>query len=194
MTRRALALSLVAFTSLAGLGCAAGGATRHLPLSAVPAEPMEEEFVPTGELQTRVGSSAFNAWRVVGPRINMTRRPDGSWAGTLVGRSYILKPGDGRLSAPGADLHFVRWGEEIVVMGNLGDLRIRLRFHPGPGLPAQGGKVCRFSGNLVDCRRDETRQSAGIRLTGEAAALDEPVMPQLGLALISIVYLSPVDR
>ncbi|ACL64189.1 conserved hypothetical protein [Anaeromyxobacter dehalogenans 2CP-1] len=175
------------------LSCA-GASTQPLSLSATPPGEPPEEYVPTGEIQTRGESTSFNAWRVVGPRVNMTRRPDGTWAGTLVGRNYILKPGaDGRLTAPGADLHFLRWGKELAVLGNLGDLKIRLRFRPGPGLPNPGGKVCRFNGNLIDCRVEEARAQPGVRLRGEAADLDQPVMPQLGLALIAITYLSPVD-
>lgn len=179
--------------ALLALSCA-GASTRPLALSPLPPGEAPDEYVPTGEIQTRGESTSFNAWRVVGPRVNMTRRPDGTWAGTLVGRNYILKPGDGSLTAPGADLHFLRWGKELAVLGNLGDLKIRLRFHPGPGLSTTGGKVCRFNGNLVDCRVAEARAQPGIRLSGEAANLDQPVMPQLGLALIAITYLSPVDR
>ncbi|GAO05603.1 hypothetical protein PSR1_04517 [Anaeromyxobacter sp. PSR-1] len=75
------------------------------------------------------------------------------------------------------------------MLGNLGDLKIRLRFQPGPGLPTPAGKICRFNGNLVDCRVEEARAQPGIRLSGEAANLDQPLMPQLGLALLSITYI-----
>lgn len=182
-----------AAAALLALSCAGMG-TKPLPLSPLPEGTIPVEYAPTGEVLTRGESTSFNAWQVVGPRVQMSRRADGSWAGTLVGRNYILKPGaDGSLTAPGADLHFVRWGEELAVLGNLGDLRVRVRFHPGPGVPTVRGKMCQFRGNLVDCREKESREMPGIRLHGDAANLDAPVMPQLGLALLSIMYIEGVS-
>ena len=58
---------------LLSLSCA-GGQTVRLPLSPVPPGAPDEEFEPTGEVQTRGESTAFNDWRVVGPRVNLTRR------------------------------------------------------------------------------------------------------------------------
>jgi hypothetical protein len=181
----------LAAAALLALSCARAS-TVPLSLSPVPPGQPDDDFQSTGEVTTKGESTAFNDWRVVGPRVNLTRRADGTWAGNLVGRNYILKPGPGSLSAPGADLHFLRWGKDIAVLGNLGELKIRIRIVPGEGLRVADGKVCRVGGAgsiLVDCTPEEARASPGIHLRGQAAQTQLPEMPQLALALIAITYI-----
>ena len=128
-------------SALLALSCA-GAQTVNLPLS-----------------PRRFSSS----WRPTKrPRVNLTRRADGTWAGNLLGKNYILTPGEGSLRGSGADLHFVRWDKEIAVLGTLSGIKIRIRIVPGEGLRSPDGKVCRAEGGgdlVVDCRPEEARAS-----------------------------------
>src|SRR5688572_18157055 len=44
----------------------------------------EAPFVPLGEVIYKGGGASFSETRVVGPRVNLSRRSDGSWGGTLM--------------------------------------------------------------------------------------------------------------
>jgi hypothetical protein len=167
------------------LGCAAGSETR-LPLAPTPTEPPPAAFAAKGEILIRELSAAFDDWRVVGPQVNMTRSDDGSWAGSLFGKSYVLKPGEGRLTGSGAELHFVRWGKEVVVRGYLQERTVNIRVAPGEGIPTPSGIACRYDGNLIDCDKKSASVRQGIEFRGQAARVADPPLPQFGLALISI--------
>jgi hypothetical protein len=181
MAGRALPLA----ASLA-LACAAGQAQLPLPLTPVPDEEPGAEFLATGEVLTRDRSASFDDWRVVGPQVNIVRRDDGTWAGTLLGQNLIARPGPGSLSGSGVNLHFVRWGGDIVVRGTLGTRSVNVRVRPGPGLQTPSGMFCRFQGNFIDCEKEPASVDPGAELRGQAARLDEPVMPQLGIALVAV--------
>ncbi len=181
--RTRLAVLLAALT---GLACAR---TVPLALSPVPASDPDAPFAAAGEVHTKFGSASFDGWHVVGPQVNLSRRPDGSWGGELLGHAYDLKPGEGSLLGSGVDLHFVRWGKELVFQGYVGARRVHIRVIPGPGIGGSGGCLCQLAGGLVDCRREAALQSRGIALAGEATHLDVPVLPQLGLALVATLML-----
>src|SRR5690606_33379765 len=56
------------------------------------------EFQATGEvLSTRGTSVAFNDDRILGPEINLTRRTDGSWAGTINDTLVDIRVKEGNL-------------------------------------------------------------------------------------------------
>lgn len=66
-------LSLVAGALLLG-GCAT-------------AQMYNGPFVPNGGIKGNIGSASYSAHAVRGPRINIARRSDGSWAGELKGQA-----------------------------------------------------------------------------------------------------------
>ena len=167
------------------LGCAAGSETL-LPLTPVPAEPPTDAFAAKGEILIRESSAAFDDWRVVGPQVNMTRGADGAWAGSLFGQSYVMKPGEGKLSGSGAELYFVRWGNELVVRGYLQGRTVNIRLAPGVGIPTPAGIACRYDGNLIDCEKKSSSVRQGIEFRGEAARVSSPPLPQFALALVAI--------
>lgn len=178
-------MTLRALPAIAALlGCAAGSETL-LPLTAVPAGEPPPEFVATGAIQAHDRSASFSDWRVVGPRVNMTRSDDGSWSGDIFGKSYVLKPGQGKVSGAGAELYFVRWGREVVVRGTLEGRTVNVRILPGEGIPTAAGIACRFDGNLIDCDRKSAAVRQGIEFRGQAARVAEPPFPQFGLALVA---------
>ena len=120
------------------LACAGAGSQVPIALSA-PATPAPAEYTPTGEVIVRGRGVTFSDWRVVGPTVNLALNAEGSWAGSILGQSVILKPGPGRLSGSGGDLHFVRWEQYVYVRGMLGGRKVEVRYKPGPGHPTRGG-------------------------------------------------------
>jgi len=48
-------------------------------------EALNTEYQPSGSIQLYGRGATFDAVRVRGPNVNMTKRTDGSWAGTLSG-------------------------------------------------------------------------------------------------------------
>jgi hypothetical protein len=182
MVRPAIPLAV-----LLTLACA-GSSQATYPLTPVPEQPAGESFVATGEVLTRDASAAFDDWRVVGPNVNLVRRPDGSWAGTLAGENLSVRPGPGSLVGSGAELYFVKWGNDLVVRGTLGVRTVAVRIALGPGLPTRGGIVCAWAQRSGDCTKEASTERQGIEFRGVAANLGAPTMPQLGLALVAIGY------
>jgi hypothetical protein len=185
MPARAISLPL-ALALLAS--CATGGATAVIPLSPVPADPPDPEFVSTGEVQLGERSAAFDDWRVVGPNVNMVRRPDGSWAGSIFRQDVSLSAGEGSLLGADASLHFVRWGGEVIVRGTIAGRKVQARLIPGEGVLTRAGILCRLDVNVVDCRTASHDFTHGVELRGRAARTSDPLMPQLGLALLAALY------
>jgi hypothetical protein len=165
------------------LACAGAGSQVPIPLSQPAGSPAPAEYVPTGEVIVRGRGATFSDWRVAGPTVNLTRAEDGSWSGSLLGRNVSLKPGPGRLTGPGGDLQFLRWGDYVYVRGNLSGREVDVRFKPGAGFAVRGGKVCEAAVATVDCAAS-VNASGGAELLGQAAAAEAP-MPQFGLALLA---------
>lgn len=189
-----LRLALPSLTALS-LACATASPEYRLELTPVPDAPPGEGFRATGEVLTHDSSAAFDDWRVVGPQVNLTRRPDGTWAGDIAQASVILVPSDGRLSGADADLHFLRRGNELMVRGRISGRTISILVQVGDGLPTSGGIACRYARqDLVDCDRQASSMGAGIELRGLAARTRDPVMPQFGLALIAVRGLSSITH
>ncbi len=164
------------------LACAAGSQI-PIPLTAPPAGAViPAAYVPTGEVVVNGRGATFDAWRIVGPQVNLTRDEDGSWRGSILGASVVLKPSPGKLFGSGADLSFYRWGDYVMVGGNIQGRNFEIRYLPGPGYPTKGGKICRATPLSLDC---SVADAGGVAaLAGQAAGPDAP-MPQLGLALIA---------
>jgi hypothetical protein len=178
-------LALPSLTALS-LACASATPESRLALTPVPTAPPDPDFRATGEVVSRDSSAAFNDWRVVGPKVNLTRRGDGTWAGDLGGADVLLTPSEGRLSGAAADLHFLLRDGQILVRGRVGGRDINIRLQPGDGIPTSGGIACRYEGNLVNCDAKAAAERPGIELRGLAARTRDPVMPQLGLALVAL--------
>ena len=94
-----------------GLRHALRGALCGSPLPG-PGRPGRRGFEATGEVffdaQGSGTSVAFSDFRMVGPRVNMTRADDGSWRGNVGDREMILKVQPGRITGDGVDLYVVK--------------------------------------------------------------------------------------
>jgi len=165
-------------------------------------ETRPRDFKASGEVffdaQSSGTSVAFSDFRMVGPRVNMTRADDGSWRGNVGDREMIVKVQPGRITGDGIDLYVVKkpgnvpaisvqgmyfqrqvWftlkAAEIQGTTDGGSCSFDLNPGPAPGSWI-GGVGC--GGNL---------RTGTLQLTGTAANLGEPPMPQLVFALIAVL-------
>ncbi len=159
-------------------------------------------FEATGELRLHgygtVGSSAaYDAERLVGPTVNLTRRDDGTWGGDLVGQDMDLEVSEGRVSGPNVSLNVSRKAGRMEVEGIFFNRRFRV------SLDAK-----RLQGRFGECSFDLVRKRGGayvgdlgclrsrsafpattrasLSLIGSAAD-PVPPMPQFALALVAIL-------
>lgn len=158
----------------------------------------QEPYEPTGEVQFRSrgamwSGATFDGERVVGPLINVARRDDGSWAGDLGGESTDLTVTSERATGVNVNIQFARKGKATEIQGLLFGQRIRFELTDK-----------RFSGRLGECSFDLKRRRPGLyvgdvgclsegvprtaratlNLSGDAA-LEDPPLPQVALALIA---------
>jgi hypothetical protein len=179
------ALPIAAFLAASTLSCAGGG--QQVPVAFAPTAGgvVPAEYAPTGEISVNQSGATFDDWRVVGPRVNLTRDAEGTWTGSLLGVNMALKPtAPGKLYGSGADLNFLRWGEFVMIQGMLGGRQVQFRFQPGPGYAVQGGILCNATPRSIDCTQGAANQTSNMLLRGQAASA-QPPMPQFGLALIA---------
>ncbi len=159
-------------------------------------------FEATGEIRLHgygtVGSSAaYDADRLVGPSVNLTRREDGTWAGDLAGQDMDLEISEGRVSGPNVSLTVSRKAGRTEVEGIFFNRRFRV------SLDAK-----RLQGRFGECSFDLVRKRGGayqgdlgclrarsafpattratLSLFGSAADAAPP-MPQFALALVAIL-------
>ena len=183
---RALALTL----PLALSACASGGAGRvPAAVAPPPSGPAPEEFRPAGEVQMvgmGVGiassSAAFDAWRVSGPRVSVARVDASTWGGHLGSQDLRVQVRAGRISGAGMNVAVEHAGEALEIGGLFGEARVRFEITPRH----VRGSVGRRSYELAATAPGRYVGSGRIlQLTGAAADLAHPAMPQLALALIA---------
>jgi len=163
-----------------------------------PSGPKQDDFKATGEFRSSIGkSAAFDEWRIVGPRVNLTRSADGSWEGTagpMMGAFHLnVKPG--QLDGPNVSLSIQRMPDGFVEIGGLffGD-RYWLRVSPQMLKGNTHSGRCSFefkrvaptlfTGDIA-CGMEITRVS--IEVLGVAGRAEDPVLPQAALALVAVM-------
>jgi hypothetical protein len=171
-------------------------------LAAVPSLAQEPPFEATGEVRFLgwggTGSgAAFDAARIVGASVNLTRREDGSWAGDLAGQDLDLQITPKRASGPNVSINYETKDGKTLVEGLFFGRRIRIeldRKHLRGRLGACSLDLSRknpqyLSGEMgcMPAGRSVPQTSrATVQLIGEAGS-DKPPMPQLALALVAIL-------
>lgn len=175
------------------------GMTPVIPLMLSLLAGQSPSFEATGEIIIPGASSA--AWdgeRIVGPRVNLTAREGGGWAGDILSQSVDLAVDGGKVSGPNFEL-FVEFDKakgKGSLRGTVFGRRFSLEY---------GSKE--FTGRVGSCSYDLTRQKIGgytgqvacgrsgtlpnvarlqVKLIGEAEA-PVPPMPQFALALVSVL-------
>jgi hypothetical protein len=184
------------------LACATPSGTPVAVTAPAPGEARPRTFQATGEVffdaQGSGTSVAFDDFRMVGPRVNMTRADDGTWRGNVGDREMILKIQPGRITGDGVDLYVVYkpgslpavsiqgmyFQRQVWFSMKAGEIQGttdggRCSFDLSPGRTAgswTGGVGC--VGNV---------RTGTLQLTVTAANLAQPPMPQLVLALVAVL-------
>lgn len=183
MRPRALAVPVLLVLS----ACAASGGRVPVTSAPPPAGPAPAEFTPIGEVQV-VGmgvassSASFDAWRISGPRVNVARVDASTWGGHVGDRDLRVQVRPGRISGAGVSIAVERVGEVLEIGGVLGEARLRFQITPRHVRGTVGRRTFEMQatgpGHYVGNGRV-------LHLTGAAADLANPPMPQLPLALIA---------
>ena len=188
--------------SSAVLACATPSGAPVPVTTPAPGETKPAAFKATGEVffdaQGSGTSVAFSDFRMVGPRVNMTRADDGGWRGNVGDREMILKVQLGRITGDGVDLYVVRKpgaAPALSIQGMYFQRQVWFTLKAGEIQGTTDGGHCSFDLNPaqapgywtggVGCG-GSTRMGT-LQLTGSAANLGEPPMPQLVLALIAVL-------
>ncbi len=187
-------LSLVAV----GLAACAGAPAVPVPMPTSTEGGGEVIFVPLGSVGT---SAAFDVRRVMGPTVNMAATPEGVWGGDLRGRNLVLEIGEGWLVGAAFRLTVQREGDALRLAGLIGTRRVNLTASPRRVQGTLDGGHCSFDLSLespgryqgfLACPAPRGERlplvtSASLRLLGDAARLDQPMLPQLALALLAVL-------
>jgi len=185
--------------SSAALACATPSGAPIPVTTPAPGEVKARDFLATGEIFSNVQgsgtSAAFNDFRIAGPRVNMTRNPNGQWAGNIGERNMILTVAPGRITGDGVDLYVVRKNMTVSIQGMYFQRQVWFTMKPGEIQGTTDGGNCSFDltqtatpgtfGGGVGCGGN-IRQGI-LQLTGTAANIESPPMPQMVLALIAVM-------
>jgi len=156
-------------------------------------------FEPTGEIIIPgVSSAAWDGERIIGPRVNLTAREGGGWAGDILTQSVDLVVTDSRVSGPNFEI-FIEADKEKgkgSLRGNVFGRRFSLEYG-----------VKDLTGRVGSCSFDLKRQKMGgwigqaacgrtgtmpnlvrmqVKLLGNADA-PAPPTPQFSLALVAVM-------
>jgi hypothetical protein len=144
------------------------------------------EFLPTGEVVwtdlTGVSGprrASFDDWRVTGPKVALTRAPDGNWVGKLGSSEVRLVTAPGKVTGAGVELSLTTDDKgDVVVDGLWGGRPVHLLL----------GKK-RISGTTPRGPIDVTEMGSGMynSYQGLLQLSGPPDMPQVVLALLSVV-------
>jgi hypothetical protein len=181
------------------LACATPSGAPVAVTAPTPAELAETKFVADGQVfwdaQGSGTSVAFNDLRMVGPSVNMTRDTAGRWGGNIGDRNMILTVVPGKISGDGVDLYVVRKNNTTSVQGMYFQRQVWITVKAGEIQGTTDGGRCSFDLNPsqrpgfytggVGC--GGSVRVGTLQLSGTAANLDQPPMPQLILALVAVL-------
>lgn len=193
----------------AALACAGAPPARPVVMPTPGEAAGEVVFVPSGSPGF---GAAFDERRVMGPAVNMTMTPEGVWGGDVRGRNVLLEISEGRLSGAAFDLTVEQEGDVLHLAGIVDGRRVNVRLSPRQLQGTVNGGVCSFDLALaapgsyrgfLSCPARPTPATrlgvpvrgvplpsidpAEFHLSGDAVRFDQPVMPQLALALLAVL-------
>lgn len=138
------------------------------------------ELHATGAVSSPNGGASFDEARVIGPRITMTRREDGSWIGTLDGHPIDVTVYPSRVVGVDLTLTIERSPSGYIIHGQYQGRIFRIERDEQRllvGMP-EASLELRRSG-----REEFSDSRVTVRLTGEASRLNPP-WPQLPFAVL----------
>ncbi len=199
---RALAMTCAA----AAVGCA--GALKPMP-APMPTSSAgatgEMVFVASGLVTLPSGSvgsgATFSDHAVTGQNVNMAITPEGVWGGDLRGHNLHLELSEGRMGAVALELRVDREGDTLRLSGIFGGRRVNVELSPRRLHGTLDGATCSFDLNseapgqyrgLMSCPPSRGQRlpevtTATFHLAGDAARLDQPVLPQMALGLLAVL-------
>ncbi len=191
-------LAVLAASSVV-LACATPSGAPVAVTTPVSGESKPRDFQASGEVfcdaQGTGTSVAFSDFRLVGPRVNMTRDANGNWAGNLGDRNMIVAVKPGRITGDAVDLYVVRKGATVSIQGMYFQRQVWFTLKPGEIQGTTDGGRCSF--DLAPTKIPGTYtggmgcggaiRMGTLQLTGTAASLEDPPMPQLVFALLAVL-------
>jgi hypothetical protein len=181
------------------LACATPSGTPIPVTTPAPGEVKTKDFKSTGEVffdaQAAGTSVAFNDFRMVGPQVNMTLDAKGDWGGNIGGRNMIVTVKPGRITGDGVDLYVVRKGTTVSIQGMFFQRQVWFTLKPKEIQGTTDGGSCSFDLTPAQSPGFYTGgvgcggniRMGTLQLTGTAANLEQPPMPQLVFALIAVL-------
>ena len=130
--------------------------------------------------------ASFDGWRVTGPEVSLIRAPDGLWQGTFQRRAVAFEVRPGVLAAPGVSVSVRRQPDgSVQVSGQVWDSPVELQVAKSSINGSAGANQVALT--LTAAGMYTNGAAGSLTLSGEAARLEEPVMPQLFLALLAVL-------
>jgi len=181
------------------LACATPSGTPIPVTTPSPGEVKTKDFQSTGEVffdaQGSGTSVAFNDFRMVGPTVNMALDAKGNWGGNIGDRNMIVTVKPGRITGDGVDLYVVRKGTTVSIQGMYFQRQVWFTLKPKEIQGTTDGGSCSFDLTPAQAPGFFTGgvgcggsiRMGTLQLTGTAANLEQPPMPQLVFALIAVL-------
>ncbi len=182
------------------LACATPSGTPVPVTTPAPGETKPPGFQADGEIfwaaQDAGTSVSWNDFRMVGPTVNMTLDPkSGQWGGNVGSRNMIVTVKPGRVTGDGVDLSVVRKGQTLSIQGMFFQRQVWFTIKPTEIQGTTDGGRCSF--DLAPAQKPGY-WTGGVgcggavvqgllQLSGTAANLADPAMPQLFFALIAVL-------
>jgi hypothetical protein len=185
--------------SSAVLACATPSGAPVTVTTPAPGEVKPSGFKADGEIffdaQGSGTSVAFNDFRMVGPQVNMTLDAKGNWGGNIGDRNMIVTVKPGRITGDGVDLYVVRKGTTVSIQGMYFQRQVWFTLKPKEIQGTTDGGSCSFDLTPAQAPGFFTGgvgcggsiRMGTLQLTGTAANLEQPPMPQLVFALIAVL-------
>ncbi len=152
-------------------------------MGAVADVPQSSDFQPLGSIVFQGGSASFDADRVVGPRINVSRRTDGSWGGTLDNQAIDVSVSSNRIAGSYINLHIEQTPGGMIITGQWQNKIMRFEFTPERAVVRTPTRSFTLGG-----RGDGTYGPQGELDLSGLAAIPHPPVPQFPLALVASFY------
>ncbi len=157
-------------------------------LPTVVPEATSTEYKPTGEVQAYDQSASFDAVRVRGVKVNLSKRTDGSWGGTVADRPVDVSVDEGHVR--GVDFIVSREetnGSHNVITGQFQGRTLRFEWDENQAIIRTGSKSLTYPGRVVAERVTKYGPRAEFELRGDAG-LERAPWPQIAFALIAAFY------
>jgi hypothetical protein len=153
----------------------------------VVSEALNTEFKPTGEVRVYDRSASWDAVRVRSPKINVSKRTDGSWGGMLGDRAIDVSVTPTRIS--GVDFTLSRDTSDAartVITGQFYGKIYRFEFDATQAMVRAPTISFTLQGRVPGKNEIVYGPMQNMRLIGEAGA-DDPPWPQFGFALVAMM-------